>query len=180
MRAFSSILSSVLLCSMMISSNTPALSAPEAPLDVPSVEASIAPQNISSDIHKDCQTKQVRLQEAISKFGEMGVGVAPFQSQLNASKQLLSEGKASEAAGVLARLENNLVDQQNRYYSNKWQSWHNERALLARAFTKKQGNKASVSRSSQPAKSNNMSKTIGSVISKKDTKYKPIIYAIAR
>ncbi len=169
MRAFSSILSSMLAFSMMISVTTSGMCAPEAALDA-------APQGISSDLEKECQAKQDRLQLAISKFREMGIGVAPFQSQLDESKQLLSEGKQTEASSILGRLERSLVDQQNRYYNNKWQTWHNERKLLTQAFIRR-GVAANPPRT---IKSNSMSKAVGSVVSKKDTKYNPVIYPIAR
>lgn len=168
----------MLVSSMILLTNTTALGAPEAPLDATPIESTEAQKDISSELQKDCQAKQIRLQHAISRFGDMGVGVTPFQAQLNQSKQCLADGKANEAAEILAHLEDSLREQQNRYYSNKWQSWHNERKLLAEAFRSKQKNQASVSTSR--SKPNNMSKAVGSVISKKDTKYNPVIYPIAR
>ena len=179
MRALSSILCSMLACGMIVTSNPSATSAPEAVLDAPCLENSPAAQDISPNLQKNCELKQTQLQLAIAKFGAMGVGVTPFQSQLNESKQLLTEGKASEASSILARLESNLVEQQNRYYSNKWQSWHNERKLLAEAFRKKEKHRASID-PPRSIKHNNMSKAVGSVVSKKDTKYNPMIYPIAR
>lgn len=176
MRAFSSILCSMLAFSMMISVNTSGICAHEAALDAAPAQIGAAPQGISSDLEKECQAKQDRLQLAISKFGEMGIGVTPFQSQLDESKQLLSEGKQTEASSILGRLERSLVDQQNRYYNNKWQTWHNERKLLTQAFIKR-GVSANPPRT---IKSNSMSKAVGSVVSKKDTKYNPVIYPIAR
>lgn len=176
MRAFSSILSSMLAFSMMISLNTSGTCAPESAIDTAPATSEAAPPSVA-DLQKECQAKQERLQVAISKFGEMGVGVTPFQAQLDESKQLLSDGKETEASGILSRLERSLVDQQNRYYNNKWQTWHNERKLLTQAFIKRGGMAASPPRT---IKSNSMSKAVGSVVSKKDTKYNPMIYPIAR
>lgn len=169
----------LLSLSVLALSTIPAAAAPEAALDSEQTEAqsTAVPAPVQDPkLTKDNEQKIAQLQIAIKKFEGMGVGVAPFKTELEQVKELNASGDSSKAAIQIERLESNLIDQQKRFYSNKIQVWLNERKLLAQAIQHK--DKSGLQRSS--GNHSNMSHAISSAISKKDTKYNPMIYPIAR
>ena len=150
-----------------------------APIALPSpIEANAG----SPGLGLKCAQKHKELEASLVKFKQMGVGVGPFQRQLDDAKSQLAEGRTAEANETLKRLEENLVDQQKRFYSNKWQSWHTGRKLLAqkRIGLRSSDLERSIKPSGKSSNKSSISSSITSKLSGKDTKYNPVIYAIAR
>ncbi len=119
-------------------------------------------------------------EQAINKFKEMGVGVAPFESVTAQAHGLLEANQIGEAEELTFALKHSLEDQQRRFYANKIQVWHNQVKLQQEEMKKKKGHNL-VSASSPSTKSGgNLAKGAHGVLSRADAKYTPLIYPIAR
>ena len=119
-------------------------------------------------------------EQAINKFKEMGVGVAPFESITAQAHSLLEANQVGEAEELTLALKHSLEDQQRRFYANKIQVWHNQIKLQQEEMKKKKGHHLASSSSPSTKSGGNLAKGAHGVLSRADAKYTPLIYPIAR
>jgi hypothetical protein len=173
----SAITTILLLCA--VGGNAASIQAAEKQ-EIPTVEEFIndAPAHESIAYEQDSQLieKAATMQSAISKFKKMGVGVAPFEHSLQNARILIAEGKTAQANEALGRLNDSLMDQQKRFYVDKIQSWHCDRARLIANKIAAKGSGGYSYRS--PAAE--LSKAAHHTLSKKSVSGSPMIYPIAR
>lgn len=117
------------------------------------------------------------LDEAVSKFKSLGVGVSPFIEAIKAARSELAAGDCSSASSRIKSIEASLHDQQKRFYANKIAVWHKQKEALISAARKEPA-------ASQALQASNAASGLGKaahgVLSREKTGYTPLIYPIAR
>lgn len=149
--------------------------APIASAPVANPQVSKAPSHSAEDITKALQS----CDQAINKFKEMGVGVAPFEAISSQAHGLMQANQVGEAEELTFGLKHSLEDQQRRYYANKIQVWHNQVKLRQEELKKKKGHVVS-SNTTGTNNGGGLAKGAHGVMSRADAKYTPMIYPIAR
>jgi outer membrane PBP1 activator LpoA protein len=147
-------------------------------IPVPTVEEFLndAPesQNLAYEKDNALLEKAAAMQIAIDKFKHMGVGVSMFEHSLQHARILIAEGKTAEANEALGHLNESLADQQKRFYADKIQSWHSDRARMI-------ANKIAVKNGQIPySAASDLSRSAHRTLSKKAVSGSPLLYPIAR
>lgn len=146
--------------------------------DIPTAEEFLndagACEKIAYEQDRHLAEKAAAMQVAIDKFKNMGVGVSLFEQSLQHARILIAEGKSAEANEALGRLNHSLTDQQKRFYADKIQSWHSDRArMIADRIAMRNGQ--------TPANSaGDLSRAAHRTLSKKSISGSPMIYPIGR